>query len=283
MSRIFIIAEIGINHNGDVEIAKQLIDVSKNAGADAVKFQKRTIDLVYSKEMLDSPRESPWGHTQRAQKEGLEFGLDEYKEIDAYCKTKEIDWFASSWDLESQKFLQQLDCKYNKIASAMIVHEDLLREVASEKKHTFISTGMSEFEKIDRAIDIFRTVDCPFELMHCISTYPMSDEDANLNRIKTLRKRYKCNVGYSGHEVGLAVSYAAAALGITSLERHITLSRAMYGSDQAASVEPAGFRQLVGAVRKIEEAMGDGKITMNHKEISISKKLRAHIPFESNR
>ncbi|MBA3017194.1 N-acetylneuraminate synthase family protein [Patescibacteria group bacterium] len=279
---IFVIAEIGINHNGDVGIAKQLIDVAKETGADAVKFQKRSIDLVYSKEMLDSPRESPWGTTQRAQKEGLEFGLVEYKEIDAYCKEKGIEWFASAWDMESQKFLRQFNLKYNKIASAMIVYEDLLRDVASEKKHTFISTGMTKFEQIDRAVEIFKGKDCPFELMHCVSTYPMEDEDANLNRIKTLRDRYQCNVGYSGHEVGLAVSYAAAALGITSLERHITLDRAMYGSDQAASVEPMGFRQLVGAVRKIEKAMGNGNLFMNHKEIPIALKLRAHITFEGH-
>ena len=279
---IFIIAEIGINHNGSVEIAKQLINVAKDAGADAVKFQKRTIDLVYTKEMLDSPRQSPWGTTQRAQKEGLEFGIKDYNEIDAYCKEKGIEWFASAWDLESKKFLRQYDCKYNKIASAMIVYEDLLKEVASEKKHTFISTGMTEVKQIDRAVEIFKNAGCSFELMHCVSTYPMEDEDANLNRIKTLRDRYKCNVGYSGHEVGLAVSYAAAALGITSLERHITLDRAMYGSDQAASVEPAGFRQLIGAVRKIEKAMGNGSIAINPKEIPIAKKLRAHIPFESH-
>jgi len=280
---IFIIAEIGINHNGDLEIAKQLIDVAKIAGADAVKFQKRTINLVYKKEMLDSPRESPWGTTQREQKEGLEFGLQEYQEIDAYCKEKGIEWFASAWDLESQKFLRQFDLKYNKIASAMIVYDDLLKEVASEKKHTFISTGMTEFGQIDKAVEIFKAAGCPFELMHCVSTYPMADEDANLNCIKTLRDRYKCDVGYSGHEVGLAVSYGAAALGITSLERHITLDRAMYGSDQAASVETAGFLQLVGAVRKIEKAMGDGKIHMNTKEVPVAKSLRAHIPFESHR
>jgi len=280
---IFIIGEIGINHNGDVEIAKQLIDVAQIAGADAVKFQKRTIDLVYTKEMLDLPRESPWGTTQRAQKEGLEFGLEEYQEIDAYCKERGIAWFASAWDIESQKFLRQFDCKYNKIASAMIVYEDLLKEVASERKHTFISTGMTEFEQIHRAEKIFKEADCPFELMHCVSTYPMNDEDANLNRIKTLRDRYQCDVGYSGHEVGLAVSYAVAALGITSLERHVTLDRAMYGSDQAASVESAGFLQLVGAVRKIEKAMGNGNISMNNKEISIAKKLRAHIPFAGHR
>ncbi len=280
---IFIIAEIGINHNGDVEIAKQLIDVAKIAGADAVKFQKRTIDLVYTKELLDSPRESPWGTTQRAQKEGLEFGLAEYKEIDVYCKGKGIEWFASAWDIESQKFLRQFNCKYNKIASPMIVYKDLLKEVASEKKHTFISTGMTEFEQIGRAVEIFKETDCSFELMHCVSTYPMNDEDANLNRIKTLRDHYRCNIGYSGHEVGLAVSYAAAALRITSLERHITLDRAMYGSDQAASVQTDGFRQLVSAIRKIEKAMGNGNIVINDKEIPIAKKLRAHIPFESHR
>ena len=276
---IYIIAEIGINHNGDIEIAKRLIDMANDAGADAVKFQKRTIDLVYEKELLDSPRKSPWGTTTRAQKQGLEFDLTEYKEIDAYCRTKGIEWFASTWDIESHKFIQQFKCRYNKIASAMIVDEDLLNEVAQEKKHTFISTGMTELEQIDRAVDIFRKANCPFELMHCVSTYPMEDEDANLSCIKLLRDRYQCNVGYSGHEVGLAVSYAAAALGITSLERHITLNRAMYGSDQAASVGPAGFRQLIGAVRKIEKAMGNGKRTMNIKELPIAKKLRAQIPF----
>ena len=279
---IFIIAEIGINHNGDVGIVKQLIDVAKIAGADAVKLQKRTIDLVYSKEILDSPRESPGGTTQREQKEGLEFSLDEYQEIDRYCKEKNIEWFASAWDIESHKFLRQFNCKYNKVASAMIVYEDLLKEIASEKKHTFISTGMSEFDQIDRAVEIFKEANCSFELMHCISTYPMADEDANLNCIKTLMDRYKCDVGYSGHEVGLAVSYGAAALGITSLERHITLDRAMYGSDQAASVEISGFIQLVGGVRKIEKAMGNGKIGFIAKEIPIAKSLRAHIPFESH-
>lgn len=277
---LFIIAEVGINHNGSVDIAKQLIDVAKDAGADAVKFQKRTIGLVYTKEFLDSYRESPWGTTQRAQKEGLEFGKKEYDQIDVYCKEKKIDWFASSWDMESQRFLQQYNLKYNKIASAMIVYKDFLELVASEKKHTFISTGMSTVAEIEKAVKIFRKAGCPFELMHCISTYPMNDEDANLNCIKTLRERFQCDIGYSGHEVGLAISYAAAALGITSLERHVTLSRAMYGSDQAASVEPAGFRQLIGAVRKIQKAMGDGTIGILEKELTMAQKLRAHIPFE---
>lgn len=274
---IFIIAEIGINHNGDVEIAKQLIDAAAEAGADAVKFQKRTIDLVYTKEALDAQRESPWGTTQRQQKEGLEFGADQYREIDSYCREKGIEWFASAWDVESQKFLRQFDSKYNKIASAMIVCKPLMKMVAEEKKHTFISTGMCTTEMIDAAVKLFRTAGCPFELMHTISTYPMADEDANLNRIKSLRERYQCKVGYSGHEVGLAVSYAAAAMGISSLERHITLDRAMYGSDQAASVEPAGFRQLVGAVRKIEQSMGDGSLEMNPKEAGVAAKLRAHL------
>jgi len=279
---IFIIGEIGINHNGDLDIAKKLIDVAADAGADAVKFQKRTIDLVYSKELLDSLRESPWGTTQREQKEGLEFGLDEYKEIDSYCKTKGVEWFASAWDIESQKFLQQFNLKYNKVASAMLVYEDLLKEIASEGKHTFISTGMSSYEVIDRAVQIFKDADCPYELMHCVSTYPMKDEDANLRMINTLKDKYNCPVGYSGHEVGLAVSYAAAALDISSLERHITLDRAMYGSDQSASVEPSGFKMLVGAVRKIEAAMGTGEKIVMDAEVSIAEKLRAHIPFSAS-
>ena len=279
---IFITAEIGINHNGDLGITKELIDVAVDAGVDAVKFQKRTIDLVYTKEMLDGLRESPWGTTQREQKEGLEFGLEEYKEIDQYCKEKSIEWFASAWDLESQEFLQQFDLKYNKIASAMIVYEDLLKMVASEGKHTFISTGLCTIEDIDMAVKIFNDYKCSFELMHCISTYPMKDEDANLRMIETLKNRYKCDVGYSGHEVGLAVSYAAASLGITSLERHITLDRAMYGSDQSASVEPAGIKMLVGAVRKIEQAMGDGKKRILEEEVPIARKLREHLNWEAS-
>jgi N-acetylneuraminate synthase len=217
---IFIIAEIGINHNGDIEIAKKLIAEAKNTGCNAVKFQKRTINLVYSKELLNSFRESPWGTTQREQKEGLELSYEEYQKINTFCKKLGIAWLASAWDLESQKFLKRFNLIYNKIASAMIVYEDLLHEVAKERKHTFISTGMSSVEHIDKAVSIFKQHQCPFELMHCVSTYPMDDEDANLNCIKTLRKRYNCNVGYSGHESGLSVSYAAAALGITSLERH---------------------------------------------------------------
>jgi len=275
---IFIIAEIGINHNGSLDICKQLIDVAVSAGADAVKFQKRTLELVYTKELLDSLRESPWGTTQRDQKEGLELSVDDYQQIDQYCKSQKIEWFASAWDLESQKFLKQFNSKYNKVASAMIVYEDLLYSIAAEKKHTFISTGMSTKSDIDKAVEIFRKADCPFELMHCVSTYPMDDRDANLHRIETLRTTYQCNVGYSGHETGLAISYGAMGFGISSLERHLTIDRAMYGSDQAASLEPVGFRSLVGGIRKIESSYGDGSIEMNPKEKSVADKLRGHLP-----
>lgn len=274
---IFIIGEIGINHNGDLEIAKKLIDDAAQCGADAVKFQKRTIDNVYTKEFLASERESPWGKTQRQQKEGLEFGSEEYREIDNYCKEKGIEWFASAWDLESQKFLQNYSLNFNKIASAMLIYEDLLKEVANEKKHTFISTGLSTIKDIEKAVNIFEKANCPYELMHCVSTYPMRDEDANLNTIHTLREKFSCNVGYSGHESGLAISYAAAALGVSSLERHITLDRAMYGSDQAASIEMSGFKMLVGAVRKIETAMGDGVKRVLKDEEAIAQKLREHL------
>lgn len=271
---IFIIAEIGINHNGDLNIAKKLIDGAVEAGCDAVKFQKRTLEIVYTKEELDVSRESPWGTTNRQQKEGLEFGKEDYAEIDRYCKQKGIEWFASAWDIESQAFLQQYNCKYNKIASALLTHDDLLKLVASEGKHTFISTGMSTLEEIDHAVDIFKQAKCSYELMHCNSTYPMEPKKANLNCIKTLKDRYKCNVGYSGHEVGLPVSVAAAALGISSLERHITLDRSMYGSDQSASVELSGIERLVGYVRTVEVAMGSAEKTVHPEEDAIKKKLR---------
>lgn len=278
---VFITAEVGINHNGDLGIAKKLIDGAVEAGCDAVKFQKRKIELVYTKEFLDSLRESPWGATQRDQKSGLEFSIEEFGEIDRYCKQKGIEWFASAWDLQSQKELRQFNCKYNKVASAMIVDPGFLQLVASEGKHTFISTGMSTYNDIDRAVKIFRDLNCPFELMHCVSTYPMNDEDANIRCINSLRERYSCNVGYSGHEVGLTISLAAVALGATSLERHITLDRAMYGSDQAASVEMGGLRKLVRDVRIIEKALGSGEKMMLEAEMPIAAKLRAHLVQEA--
>lgn len=269
-----VIGEIGINANGDVGIAKQLIDVAKDAGCDAIKFQKRTVEKVYTKEFLDSPRESPWGKTQRDQKNGLEFGTREYQEIDEYCRSLKIPWFASAWDMKSLEFLKEFNCKYNKVASAMLAYPEFLEAVARQYRYTFISTGMSDINMLDRAVRIFRNVGCPFELMHCVSVYPCPDDKVNLSRIRTLRERYRCRVGYSGHEVGVAISVAAAGMGITSLERHITLDRTMYGSDQAASLEPNGLRQLVESVRKVEKALGDGRIEMDAIEAPVAAKLR---------
>lgn len=275
---IFLIAEIGINHNGDLKIAKDLIREAKNCGFDSVKFQKRDIELVYDVKLLDSYRESPWGKTQRDQKKGLEFGKNEYEEISDYCKEIKIEWFASAWDINSLNFLDNFKTNYNKIASAMIVDEKFLLEVAKRKKHTFISTGMSKIEHIDKAVNIFRNNKCSFELMHCVSVYPLKVEDANLVTINFLKERYNCDVGYSGHETGLAVSYAAFGLGITSLERHITLDRAMYGSDQSASLEKKGMLELVRNIRAMEKSIGSNKLGQIHPtEFEISKKLRSHI------
>ena len=272
---IFIIAEIGINHNGDMAIAKQLIDAASDAGFDAVKFQKRTIDKVYTKEFLDAPRESPWGTTQRDQKEGLEFSAHDYKLIDSYCKENRIQWSASAWDIDAQLFLQQFDCTFNKVASPLLGHIPLLKLIASEKKRTFISTGMSTLEEIDEVVKIFKDANCPFELMHCNSTYPMKDEDANLRCIPMLRERYGCKVGYSGHESSLIkVCTSAVALGATSLERHITLDRAMYGSDQAASIEINALRNFVESVRAIPDVLGSGEKILTDAERKVREKLR---------
>ena len=277
--QIHIIAEIGINHNGNLETAKKMIKIAKEIGVNSVKFQKRDLELVYSKAELDKPRASPWGTTNRQQKMGLEFSYDDYKVIDDYCKKLKIDWFASAWDLNSLSFLSKFNLKYNKVASAMIVDKNFLKEVAKQKKYTFISTGMCNETDIDLAVDIFRKNKCEFELMHCISAYPFDDKLANLNLINYYKEKYKCNVGYSGHEIGgLAISYAAAALGISSLERHFTIDRSMYGSDQSASIEPRAFEELIGGVRKIELATKPAK----KKEIleiekPVAKKLRAHI------
>ena len=273
---VFITAEIGINHNGDINIAKKLIDIAKNANCDAVKFQKRTVEKVYSKQVLDSPRESPWGTTTREQKLGLEFNEKEYDIIDAYCKEKEIEWFVSSWDIDSQLFLRNYHLKHNKIASAMLTNTELLNMVAEEKKHTFISTGMSTIDQISHAVKIFKNYDCHFELMHSNSSYPMNPNEANLQCIKTLKEKFNCNVGYSGHESsGYNISLTAAVLGVTSIERHITISRAMYGSDQAASLEPLGLVRLIRDIRMIDLIMGDGVKKVYPSEIPVMKKLRA--------
>lgn len=272
---LYLIAEVGINHNGDLNIAKQLIEAAHKAGFDAVKFQKRTLDKVYTKELLDSPRESPWGNTQRAQKEGLEFSADQYRQIDQYCRQLGIDWTASCWDVDSQLFLREFKVPFNKVASAMLGHRELMKEIASERKKAFISTGMATLEEIDSVVEIFRNKDCPFELMHCNSTYPMKDEDANLLCIPMLRERYRCNVGYSGHEVSLLkVCISAVVLGATSIERHITLDRSMYGSDQSASVETHALPSFVETIRKIPAILGDGKKAITNAEMGIRKKLR---------
>ena len=272
---VFITAEIGINHNGDIEIAKKLIDVAKKCGCDAVKFQKRTIEKVYSKEILDSPRDSSWGNTTRDQKLGLEFDENDYDEIDSYCKSKNIDWFASAWDLDSQKFLSKYNSKYNKIASALLTNTDLLKMVAQEKKHCFISTGMSTLDEIDAAVKIFRGNDCSFELMHCTSTYPMALNEANLSCIDTLKNKFNCDVGYSGHEVPSYICcIVAATLGATSIERHITLDRSMYGSDQPASLEEKGLERVVRDVRRVETVLGDGIKRVFDSELPIKEKLR---------
>ena len=274
MKKVFIIAEIGINHNGDLSLAKKLIDMAIRCKCDAVKFQKRSIEIVYKKEELNSFRESPWGKTFREQKEGLEFSKAEYDEIDKYCKTKKIEWFASAWDIQSLKFLDNYNLNYNKVASAMITHSSFLEEIASRGKYTFISTGMSNYEIIDKAVSIFKSKKCPFELMHSVSVYPCPEEILNLHLIKKIADRYKCKVGYSGHEPSLSPSIFAVALNATSIERHITLDRSMYGSDQAASIEESGLRELVSIVKKFPHIYGNAEKNFMEGEKKVAKKLR---------
>jgi|TARA_B100001750_G_C15519144_1_gene609929 N-acetylneuraminate synthase len=272
---IFITAEIGINHNGDLNIVKKLIDMAVYSGCNAVKFQKRTVEKVYSKSVLDSPRESPWGTTTREQKMGLELSASDFTLIDKYCKKKKIDWYVSCWDIQSQKDMRRFKTKFNKVASAMLTHKKLLEVISKERKHTFISTGMSTMSQIADAVKIFRKNKCPFELMHSHSSYPMNEDEANLKVIETLRKKFKCDVGYSGHESSsYVVCLTAATLGATSIERHITLDRGMYGSDQAASLEEAGLKRMVRDVRSVEKILGDGKKRIWDSEIPVRKKLR---------
>ncbi len=272
---VFITAEIGINHNGDINLAKKLIDNAVKAGCDGVKFQKRNIDKVYTKAYLDSHRESPWGNTQRDQKLGLEFSEKQYEKIDEYCKKKKIEWYVSCWDISSQIQMRKFGTKYNKIASAMIVHEKLLDIIAKEGKHTFISTGMSTIKDIEKAVKIFRKHKCSFELMHSHSAYPMPKQEANLRLIPFLQKKFKCDVGYSGHETGsYLIPVLAVILGATSIERHITLDRSMYGSDQSASLELHGLTRMIRDVRGIHSILGDGKKRIWDSELPAQKKLR---------
>lgn len=270
----FIIGEIGINHNGDLDIARKLIKSAKEAGCDAVKFQKRNIDVVYTPEYLESYRESPWGTTERAQKEGLEFNFQDYCEIDKMCKVYEIEWFASAWDISSQEFLNRFNCKYNKVASAMLTNMKLINMVANEGKKTYISTGMSTLEEIDAAVAVFKEKGCPFELMHCNSTYPMKEEDANLKVMDLLKERYGCKVGYSGHEKGYFVSICAAAHGASAIERHITLDKTMYGSDQKSSIDIEELTQMILLIRRWDTISGSGKKNLSESEKVVRVKLR---------
>ena len=272
---VFITAEIGINHNGSLDIVKKLIDIAVTAGCDAVKFQKRTVEKVYKKEVLDLPRESPWGKTTREQKIGLEFSEKDFKKIDSYCKRKKIEWYVSCWDIDSQIKMRAFKTKYNKVASAMITHKKLLNEIAKERKHTFISTGMSTLNQINSAVNIFKKNNCPFELMHSHSAYPMPVEEANLKLIPFLKNKFHCNVGYSGHETAAyLVTLSAVILGATSIERHVTLDRTMYGSDQAASLEPQGLIRMVKDIRMVNDILGDGKKIIWDSEVPAMKKLR---------
>ena len=272
---VFIIAEIGTNHVGSMDIAKKIIDAAVNAGCDAVKFQKKNVEQIYDKEFLDSKLNSPWGITEREMRLGREFSLQQFEEIDDYCKGKKIDWFVSCWDTQSQVSMRKFNTKYNKIASAMVTHLKLLNLIAEEEKFTFISTGMSTIEEIETCVNIFKKNNCPFELMHCNSSYPTVFSEVNLNVIPVLREKFGCNVGYSGHETSsYIVGVCASMLGATSIERHVTVDRTLYGHDQAASLEPLGLQILVRDIRLIDTIRGDGVKKVMDSEIPNMKKLR---------
>ena len=272
---VFITAEIGTNHVGSIDIAKKIIDVAVETGCDAVKFQKKDVENIYSKEFLDTYLESPWGTTQRSMRLNREFSLEQFKEIDDYCRTKKIEWYVSCWDTKSQIEMRQFNTKYNKVASAMLTHEKLLHLIAEERKHTLISTGMSTIDDVEKAVNIFKKHDCPFELMHTNSSYPSTLDEANLYVISELQKKFKCEVGYSGHEKSAyLVCVCAVMLGATSIERHVTIDRTLYGHDQAASLEPLGLRRLVRDIRTVDKILGDGKKRIWDSELETVKKLR---------
>jgi N-acetylneuraminate synthase len=268
----FVLAEIGINHNGDPQMAEKLIDVASFAGCEGVKFQKRTVDVVYTPEELGKPRESPFGETNGDLKRGLEFGQVEYERIDSYCRSKPIAWAASCWDEASVDFIDQFDPPFYKIASASLTDDALLRHTRSKGKPVVLSTGMSTLEQIDHAVDVLGTDD--LVLLHCCSAYPAQYPELNLRAIPALRQRYDVPIGYSGHETGIASSVAAAALGACMVERHVTLDRSLWGSDHAASLEPNGIMRVIRDIRLVELSLGDGIKTVLPSEIPIMKKLR---------
>ncbi len=269
---VFVVAEIGINHNGSLDLAKQLIEAAQSAGCDAVKFQKRTIEVVYSAEELARPRESPFGTTNSQLKYGLEFGADHYAEIDRFCQARGMPWFASCWDEASVDFMEAFAPACYKIASASLTDDHLLRHHRQYGRPLLVSTGMSTLEQVDHAVEVLGKAD--LLLMHTTSTYPSQIHELNLKVIPALAERYHVPVGYSGHEVGLYTSLAAAMLGACVLERHITLDRALWGSDQAASVEPQGFTRLVKDLRAVEAALGDGVKHVFDSELPVMAKLR---------
>lgn len=268
----YVVAEIGINHNGDLDLAKRLISVAVAAGCDAVKFQKRTVDVIYSREELAKPRESPFGTTNGDLKRALEFDLEDYRDLDAYCKAVNIAWFASCWDEQSVDFINQFDTPCFKIASASLTDDDLLRHTRATGRPLIASTGMSTLEEIDHALDVLGNNDVI--LLHACSAYPAYYEELNLRAIPAMRARYGIPVGYSGHETGIPSSVAAVVLGACCIERHITLDRAMWGSDHAASLEPNGISRLVRDIRLIEQSLGDGVKRVFEREYPVIKKLR---------
>nr|PZN41860.1 MAG: N-acetylneuraminate synthase [Actinomycetota bacterium] len=270
---VYVVGEIGINHNGDLDIARRLIDVAAAAGCQAVKFQKRTPEICVPPDQRDRIRQTPWGEmTYLEYRRRVEFGEAEYRQIAAYCAERGIDWFASPWDVPSVEFLERLDVIAHKVASASVTDHELLRAIAATGKPVILSTGMSTLEEIDAAVEILGT--SRLVILHATSTYPLPPEEANLRTILTLRERYGVPVGYSGHERGLQISLAAVTLGAVMLERHITLDRTMWGSDQAASLEPAGLEHLVRDVRIIETALGDGVKRIYPGELAPKARLR---------
>jgi N-acetylneuraminate synthase len=268
----FVIAEIGINHNGDIDLAKRLISIAVGAGCDAVKFQKRTVEVVYTREELAKPRESPFGQTNGDLKHGLEFGREEYEEIDAFCRSVKMLWFASPWDEQSVDFMELFHPPVYKIASASLTDDHLLRHVRAKGRPVILSTGMSTYAEIDHAVEVLGTED--LILMHATSTYPANYDELNLRAIPAMAERYGLPVGYSGHETGIPTSVCAVALGACCVERHITMDRAMWGSDHAASLEPNGITRLVRDIRLWEQSRGDGVKRVYEREVPIIKKLR---------